>query len=383
MNTLTLNFLNLLRAKISLDGNSVRIDALSEDEQKRLFNLAKKHDMAHIVGAALFDAGAVLCDEIREKFKKEQSLVLYRYMQLKNEARSLYATLDDAGITYMVLKGSEIRKHYPSPEMRVSSDIDVLVKDGELERVLKILVDELEYTVGIKTNYDVSTFAPSGVHVEVHYKLTSEDEHYDEALADAWETSLPDGDAENRRVMNPELQLAYTVMHTAKHFHNGGCGVRFIMDLFVLENKLEYDSKKVDAILAKCNLTKFYSEIHRLAQVWFADGEHTELTKNMQDYIIGSGIYGTLDNKVAVFQVEKGGKLRYALSRIFLKKSSLELTYLKLKKYAILYPYYTVIRWFRIIFKRRKEALEELKSNAGTSYAKAEHLRAMLDDLNL
>lgn len=383
MNTITLTFLNLLRTKISTVGNNVRINALSEDDQKSLFSLAKRHDVAHIVGAALFDSGIAIGDEIREKFKKEQSIVLYRYMQLKNEARSLYATLDNAGVEYMVLKGSEIRKHYPSPEMRVSSDIDVLVKDGELERVLKILEDELGYTVGIKTPYDVSTFAPSGVHVEVHYKLTSEEERYDASLADAWETSLPDGESENRRVMNPELLFAYNVMHTAKHFHNGGCGVRFIMDLFVLENKLQFKREKVDEILARCNLTKFYDEIHRLSQIWFADGEHTELTQRMEDYIIGSGIYGTLDNKVAVFQLENGGKLRYALSRIFLKKSSLELTYPKLKNHAILYPYYTVKRWFRIIFKRRKEAFDELKSNASVSDSRAKHLKSMLNELNL
>lgn len=383
MKKTTHTFLNLLRTKISIGETDFRIDNLGSDDQRGLFSLAKRHDVAHIVGRALFEAEAPLADEVREKFKKEISLALYRYMQLKNEALALYAALDDAGVTYMVLKGSEIRKHYPSPEMRVSSDIDVLVKPEELERVLGLLTDELDYTVGIKTPYDVSVFAPSGVHVEVHYRLTEEDERCDAVLADVWETSLADGDAANRRLMCPEMQMAYTVMHTAKHFHNGGCGVRFLMDIFVLNNKLNFDRERFYAMLEACGLMKFYSEIERLSLVWFAEGEHSELTLRMQDYIIGSGIYGNIENKVAVFQTERGGKFKYAMSRIFIKKSHLELTYPRLKRCALLYPYYMVKRWLRIVFKRRKEALCELKSNAAVSSERAEHLRAMLNDLNL
>ena len=375
-------FFTLLRDSIS--GNKSTSDLIIEEtDQRGLFSLAKRHDVAHIVGRALFEAEAPLADEVREKFKKEISLALYRYMQLKNEALALYGALDDAGVTYMVLKGSEIRKHYPSPEMRVSSDIDVLVKPEELERVLGLLTDELDYTVGIKTPYDVSVFAPSGVHVEVHYRLTEEDERYDTVLADVWETSLADGDAANRRLMCPEMQMTYTVMHTAKHFHNGGCGVRFLMDIFVLNSKLNFDRERFYAMLEACGLMKFYSEIERLSLVWFAEGEHSELTLRMQDYIIGSGIYGNIENKVAVFQTERGGKFKYAMSRIFIKKSHLELTYPRLKRCALLYPYYMVKRWLRIVFKRRKAALCELKSNAAVSSERAEHLRAMLNDLNL
>ena len=133
----------------------------------------------------------------------------------------------------------------------------MLVKPEELERVLGLLADELDYTVGIKTPYDVSVFAPSGVHVEVHYRLTEEDERYDAVLADVWETSLADGDAANRRLMCPEMQMAYTVMHTAKHFHNGGCGVRFLMDIFILNNKLNFDRERFYAMLEACGLMKF------------------------------------------------------------------------------------------------------------------------------
>lgn len=384
MTNLTNTFLKLLRAQISQDGYVLDEQILlNEDEQKALFSLSKRHDVAHIVARALKDSEVALEEAVRAAFQKEQSLALYRYMQLKNEAIAFYAALDEKNVRYMVLKGSEIRKHYPSPEMRVSSDIDILVESEELESTLQLLSDELEYTIGGRTSYDVSTFAPSGVHVEVHFKLTSEDERYDTALSDAWESSLPDGNAENRRVMCPELQLAYTVMHTAKHFHNGGCGVRFLMDLFVLEQKLTYDETKMREILAKCNLCKFYDELHRLASVWFADGEHNQLTKEMESYIIGAGIYGNIENKVAVFQNKKGGKMNYALSRIFPKRSYLEITYPKLKKHPILYPYYMIKRWFRIVFTRRKEAFNELKTNATISDAKTEKIRSLIDQLNL
>ena len=69
LNTTTL--MRLIRSEISdypLNDSS----EITESEIKTLYSISKKHDVAHIVGAAIFEAGIPLCDEVRNDFKKEQ-----------------------------------------------------------------------------------------------------------------------------------------------------------------------------------------------------------------------------------------------------------------------------------------------------------------------
>jgi len=55
--------------------------------------------------------------------------------------------LDKAGIESLLLKGPALgRSVYPDPAMRLSGDIDLLVKPGDLKRSEKILSDDLGYT---------------------------------------------------------------------------------------------------------------------------------------------------------------------------------------------------------------------------------------------
>jgi capsule polysaccharide modification protein KpsS len=104
----------------------------------------------------------------------------------------------------------------------------------------------------------------------------------------------------------------------------------------------------------------------------------------MEDYILSSGIYGTTENRVAIAQANKGGKLRYVLGRIFLPYSRLILYYPNLKKHPILYPFYQVKRWFRIVFtKDRKNALTEIRLNSSVSEDKTARLHTMCEELSL
>jgi hypothetical protein len=55
-----------------------------------------------------------------------------------------------------------------------------------------------------------------------------------------------------------------------------------------------------------------------------------------------------------------------------------------LKKHPILYPFYTVKRWCRIVFgKNRTKAINEIKYNATVSDDRKQRLANMCADLNL
>ncbi len=99
---------------------------------------------------------------------------------------------------------------------------------------------------------------------------------------------------------------------------------------------------------------------------------------------LGAGVYGTLENKVAIASEQSEGRFRYLLKRVFMPYSSLVINYPNLKKHPILYPFYTVKRWCRIVFgKGRERAMSEIKYNATVSDNRKQRLSSMCAELNL
>ena len=169
----------------------------------------------------------------------------------------------------------------------------------------------------------------------------------------------------------------------AKHFLNGGCGVKPFIDLYILNN-LGWDRVAIDKLLEQGGLKVFESQALALAKVWFGGAEHTHLTCEMQDYLLAGGVYGTVENKVAVGQAKKGGKFRYAVSRIWLPFDNLKFQYPVLERHKILVPICQVRRWFRLLFKGRSAtSSQEISANASLGKDKANSTKRLLEKLNL
>jgi hypothetical protein len=170
----------------------------------------------------------------------------------------------------------------------------------------------------------------------------------------------------------------------AKHFLTGGCGIRPFLDVWILNQLDIFKTKETERLLKEAGVFTFEQKAVSLSSVWFSNAEHGELTKEMEDYIIGAGVYGSLDNSIALRQVREGGKGKHLLLRIFLPYSALKRTYPKLKKYPILFPFYQVVRWCRILFgKSKKRAFVELKGIATMKDEKKEYLAELCNDLGL
>ena len=67
---------------------------------------------------------------------------------------------------------------------------------------------------------------------------------------------------------------------------------------------------------------------------------------------------------VAQLSNKKGGKFKHLLSKVFLSYKDMSIYYPSLKKCPILFPFYQVRRWCRILFcGGRKAAMNEIKVN--------------------
>ena len=103
-----------------------------------LFKLAKRHDLAHLIGDAL-DKNGLLEEgsEAQKRFLRERNMAVYRYEQIQHEFEQICDVLVKAEIAFIPLKGSVIRPLYPEPWMRTSCDIDILVKEENLSAAIE------------------------------------------------------------------------------------------------------------------------------------------------------------------------------------------------------------------------------------------------------
>lgn len=371
----------LLRSSLQEKPMSSQEKALYDPEKlPALYKVSQNHDIAQIVAQGLERNG--LPGELG-KFEAQRFSAVFRYEQLNYVETELFAALESAGIPFLPLKGSVIRALYPQPWLRTSCDVDVLVPERELESAVEYLVTHCGYTRKAKGSHDVNLLSPERQHVELHYTLV-EDEHMGgHVLADVWNRVAWKEGFQYWHVMPDALFYYYHIAHMAKHFELGGCGIRPLIDLWLLD-KQPHDEKLRDELLAQGGLLPFATAVRKLSRVWLACEEADELSQQMQNYILQGGVYGTTENLVKIHQVKAGGKGSYALSRIFLSHDALKYQYPVLEKHKWLMPVCQVRRWCRLVFGGRLgHAARELAYNRDTGLEQMDETRRLLCRLGL
>lgn len=360
--------------------NSIHMDSLAE-----LFSLSAKHDLAHFLGNTLSNAGLLQSDNSSEAFRKATLMAVYRYERSKYELRQICEALNSAKIPFVPLKGAVIRDYYPQPWMRTSCDVDILVHEEDLDKAVSCLIAEFKYVAAEKKNYhDISMRSPSGVHLELHFNIREDIETIDRVLDTVWQYTKASSDMAYRYEMTNEFLLFHIIAHLSYHFVNGGCGIRPVIDLWLLEKALTIDKSILTTLLSEAKLNRFYESVKRLAAVWLEEEAYTNITKQMENYILQGGVYGNLHNKVLVQQQKKNGKMAYILQRVFAPYDKLKYLYPVIIKHRWLIPFVQIHRWFNIIFSgRTKRSMQELQYNSNVSKSQADEMKAFLDEIGL
>ena len=361
------------------------IGELSDEDLNSLYKISKSHDLSHILASALESTSVLKPEyEVTEKFKKSLFASIYRYEKSKFDLNEICTLFAAEGIDHMPLKGAVIRTFYPKPYLRTSCDLDILVKEDDVERATALLVERLNYKPGKKEQHDISFFTPSGGHIELHFKLAEQGFKDSRSLSEIWQSGEAKEISRHRFEMTPEMFLFFHIYHTAKHFVHGGCGIKPFIDLLIIKNKIGYDEKKAEALLAKEGFFEFYKKAMSLSEIWFDDKKHTPTTNDMEDFILGGGVYGNVEQQIAMSQGKKGGKLGHLLSRIFLPYKTMLVYYPSLSKCPVLFPAYQVFRWFRILFcGGSRRVMNEIRLNGNLSEVKKNKAKKLLDELGL
>ena len=372
----------LIRYEFGKDLSQEIKNLITPEIFKPLYELSKKHDLTHLVADALIENNLLKDGSVaKERFSIERDMAIYRYEQLSFELYRICDTLKEQKFTFIPLKGSVIRKFYPKPWMRTSCDIDILVKPEDLNAIIEILKSKLEYSLDCIAPYDAILNAPSGVNLELRYNPSAISEKTATVINTLFDRVVKKG--EYQLLLDNETLYFYHLEHMAKHFSNGGCGVRFFLDAYVINKAISFDGEKLQKLLSETGLTAFANAVEKVANHWFNDGESDKLIKDIEDFVLGSGIFGTMQNRVAIGRKNKS-KIGYLFSRVFLPYKYLKYQFPVLQKHPILAPFCQVRRWFRLLSKSsRQKSLNELKEIQNGDFERQNKVNDLIKELKL
>ncbi len=374
-------FISILSSELNdveLDG-SIK-NRLTMEVIPALFYLSKRHDLTHIVSASLYKNGIALEKEMQSKFSGEEIMSVYRYENIKYAYEQISEVFDKASIPYIPLKGSVLRPYYPKESMRTSCDIDILVKEESLYQAIEILTYK-GFKCGEKSYHDVSLFSPNNIHLELHFNIQENIQTLDDILKDAWDYATPiNGSCYE---LTKEFFLFHIFAHISYHFLSGGCGIRSLMDIWVMSNKMGIDYTQAENLLKKAGIYQFAEKITALVECCFSNKEMDKLSQELLTYIFNGGVYGTVDNNVAMNVSKKQTSLSYALKRIFIPFKDLAIEYPVLKKF----PPFCVFCWFhrttKLFFSFVKRVFTSKKAKKNLSDSKIDKLQKMKNQLGL
>ncbi len=334
----------------------------SADILEDLLLAAKKHHIFNLVFYGLNKCENPNQSEIQRLLPsvcKNISIDETQNMEIKKVER----VFSDNGIDYMPLKGSVMKKYYPSSDMRTMTDFDVLIKLSQYDKI-KPLMLEMGYSLKVESNHEFVWKKPS-LHAELHKMLIpSYNADYYEFFREGWGLAQKDDTAANCFKMSDEDFYIFNFVHLCKHYRDGGVGIKHVLDLWVFENSNPHlDFDYIKAKTEEIGLYKFYLNIKKLIDVWFNEGVHDEISKILAERIIDSGAYGTRQTHL-YSQVAKESsatstfiiRMGHIFSMLFPPFSLMKNIFPILKKCPCLLPAMWIYKLMKLIVNPKKIA---------------------------
>lgn len=291
--------------------------------------------------------------------------------------------LENSGLEYCVLKGRTVSRFYKYPDMRVSGDVDVLIKEKDAALWRKYLRGKgYEVDRQSRVSHHFGAVHPTGGLVEIHTKM-----YYDimgeillKNLADYSEPYIMCGGLPSLGVNDA---LLFITVHLIKHFIGGAVGIRQIGDLilYAWNNKDKIDWDKYNSLMTALDFDGFVSAVWAIGNRYFGT-EFENADYGRADVLLDDaekkGDFGKnagFDNFSYVFLKQRSGMCgrdfdKYynktsresVLYRMFPRVKSLEKQYPRLKKFPFLLPLYQCIRLADIFLKvvRKERSINNL-----------------------
>lgn len=317
-----------------------------------LYEFAKFHKLDHLLYTLV---GKIeMSEDEKERIRNSHNLGLMVCAKQDLYAEIIHEELNRREIKHIFLKGSILKNLYPSPDMRQSSDIDILI-EPERAKEIKVFMEELGFKTELfGTDQDVYTLDRM-VNIEMHRTLLPDhSKWYEETEKMRQRAVLKDG---FEYTLTDEDFYLFMIIHIAKHVSEGGIGIRSILDVWIYLKHCgkKLDMKVIEESLSRTELLKFEINIRNLCYHWFDNKESDAVTDELATYIFESGWNGREDVQKAIHATSdvKGNKFKYWLKYTFMSPQKLSKTFKILRKFPFLVPFVWIYRLFNAFFVRK------------------------------
>ncbi|MBO5714370.1 MAG: nucleotidyltransferase family protein [Clostridia bacterium] len=375
--------------KTAVNGQTVK-SLPSDIDYLQLYNLCVTQSMT----VAIFRAVGGIKEQLPPKFytalKKsaERHLVLDVRQNYGDE--EVLKTLEENGIKHIPLKGYELKKLYPSTDMRFTSDCDILV---EIDNV-KTFISTME-KIGLKlvrndVHHVIMSFPESQTLYEFHKTLFVGrlEKYFGVGFEKA---TLKQGYSYRYEYSKEDFYLT-VLAHSAYHFgHSAGVGIRHLTDLYLMIKNYNLDQNYLSLELEKCALKDFNKEFIKLVDYWFNNAIPDDFTIKLADTVLESTVLENSKKKpetdvasMAKTQDEatKTSKIRTIFRVLFPKKDFMQVAFPFLKKAGWLTPIFYPVRWIKVIFLRPK-SIKKLKKISNSNDQTVKEIQNIREKLGL
>lgn len=376
MNIHEQRFLAVLKA--ALRNTVIQLNDLSNDDWVQLLQLAQAHQMLPLFCQSLSPAPACVAD-LKSALRRQvarQTICTHAFL-------STYRQLLDAGVRPLVVKGVTCRALYPQPDLRPSSDEDLLIAPEQFDATRQLLTSLgfQESGIGLELTF---RHPASGLHLEIHGAAFPGHEHtyghWNTLFEDIFDQAASLTICENT-IWTPshDDHILYLILHALKHFLHSGVGIRQVCDICLYANAY---GNLIDwpKLLDRCrslHAEQFAAALLQIGSAYLTFNPDTaclpfcwrSITVDAQPLlrdILSAGLYGdaTIDRKRSSnLTLDAASGKKTSLSRtLFPNRSRLLTQYPYLQQH----PYLLPIAWTQRLW-RYAQSLKDNRANPSES----------------
>ena len=392
-------FLEILKTAINEEKPPCEA-VLSYEETDEILKTAELHRVLPLVYDKVYDFCPYNEREKEVLLKRTKLLVLQQSFREEGFLK-VYGELLKNGLKPMVVKGIVCRHLYPKPEFRFSADEDLLILPNEAEAYDKVLS-----SLGFRkqedfreNSYETSYFTDDGLHIELHTSLFSTKteyfNRYNEVMKDAFDKAvcIQVGN-ESLYTLCPTDHFVFLLLHTLKHFINGGVGIRQICDimLFVRQYAEEIDFKTACDRLTYTKADRFSAGVFAIGGKYLgfekeadlynsAKGNSLTECDDLLSDILCAGVYGgaTMVRRHSAQMTWDAvhGKKKRLLHRLFPPLKELDTRFDYARKAPVLLPVAWIHRLFIYLARTDKKGVSAPLETLHLASERTELLRSL------
>ncbi len=353
MNKTYMDVLSLIKS--ALTNEKAEISETVDWEQ--ILRISKRHQIIPLIYYGIQNSN-LHCPQVQSFAQGTMRAVLVEQNQF-NMFSAICKRFLAAKVDWLPLKGLLLKHLYPKTEMRVMSDMDILIREEQLGLVRDIL-EQLGCEKTKDSDHVTVYQNPPFIYLEIHTRLVpSYDSDYYEYFRNAWSRAKCQMSQPYGYEMATEDMFLFEIVHLAKHYREGGIGLRHFIDIWVMLTRYpDLNMKYIRSELRVLKIERFFDNILATLQYWFENSAPTEITEFLTLRTFESGSYGTLKkHKTAVAArisekhgSAKKGRLVELFSAFFMPLGEMKKRYSILQRCAGLLPIMWIVRWVSAVF---------------------------------